>query len=258
MTPHFYEPLDGAYRPTGLARSPWDRNTQNGVALGGLATHLLEQVPAPAEMTTARLTIDILAAAPHAPVETRTRVVREGRRIQMVECDLLVADRPVARATALRVRDLETPQFGATAHYPDYRDLEPTRFMDETAFGGCLETRVVHGGLREPGPGAVWVRFGHEHVQGVPLSPLVRAAMLGDFGGGLGSVLDRRNWTYANLDISLHLLREPVGEWLLVDASTASEGRGVGRSDMILADDVGPFARAHQTLFVAPATPPSR
>lgn len=124
--------------------------------------------------------------------------------------------------------------------------------MGDAAFGGTLESRLVSGGLRVPGPSVLWVRFGHEHVAGVPLSPLVRTAMLGDFGGGLGSVLDKDEWTYANLDISIHMLREPRGEWLLLDAATASEGRGVGRSDMILADTQGPFARAHQMLFIAP------
>jgi len=43
-----------------------------------------------------------------------------------------------------------------------------------------------------------------------------------------------------------------VGDWLLCDASTWSDGRGFARSDMVLADGQGPFGRAHQILFVAP------
>ncbi|AYJ85409.1 thioesterase family protein (plasmid) [Sphingomonas paeninsulae] len=252
MTPYFYARDGEFFIPTRLAASPWERGKQNGVALGGLATYLIETIPAPAEMTTVRLTIDILAAAPRAATSGRCRILREGRRIQMVETELIVEDRVVARATALRVRQQDTLPFPEIGPYPSPEDSPEAQFMDERAFGGTLETRLVSGALREPGPAALWVRFGHHHVQDEPLSPLLRAAILGDFGGGLGSVLDRAAWTYANLDITLHLTRAPVSDWLLIDASTASEGNGVGRSDMILADTRGPFARGHQTLFVAP------
>ncbi|CAM8672507.1 thioesterase family protein [Sphingobium cupriresistens] len=252
MTAHFYAPDGDAFVPTELAASPWERGKQNGVALGGLLTHLIEQAPAPATMSTARLTIDILSATDLAPTIGRTRIVREGRRIQMVEAELLIARRVVARATALRVRKADTPVIAVPGDYPPPETVPASDFMGDKAFGGSMETRLIQGGLRVPGPGALWVKFGHEHVRGVALSPLVRTAILGDFGGGLGSELDGETWTYANLDIAVHLVREPVGEWLLIDARTASAGQGVARSDMILADRDGPFAQAHQTLFVAP------
>jgi hypothetical protein len=252
MTPYFYARDGDLFVPTALAASPWERGKQNGVALGGLATYLIETIPSPVEMTTVRLTIDILAAAPLTATSGRCRGLREGKRIQMVEAELVVEERVVVRATALRVRQQDTLPFPDVGPYPSPEETPEVQFMAAQAFGGTLETRLVSGALREPGPGILWVRFGHEHIQGEPLSPLLRAAILGDFGGGLGSVLDIQDWTYANLDITLHLNRAPVGNWLLIDASTASEGNGVGRSDMILADTRGPFARAHQTLFVAP------
>nr|WP_281061208.1 thioesterase family protein [Sphingobium sp. Sx8-8] len=235
-----------------MARSPWEKGKQNGVALGGLATFLMEDVPTPAPMMTTRLTIDILGAAPHAPTEGQVRIVRDGMRLQLVESQLLVEGRTVARATALRVRLAESPVYGDTQSYPPPESVEPSPFMDARAFGGTMETRLVSGGLREPGPGVLWVRFNHEHVAGTPLSPLLRVTSLADFGGGLGSEVSIDQWTYMNLDISVHLLRPPVGEWMLADASTSSAGRGVGRSDMIIADRDGPFARAHQMLFIAP------
>lgn len=250
MTAHFYREEGGLYHPTSLAFSPWERNKQNGVALGGLAAFLTETVPTPAPMTTARLTIDILAAAPHAATEGRTRIVREGKRIQTVEAELLVEGRTVARATALRVRIDETPPVGDFPSYPPPEDVPEGEFMHPGAFGYSMTTRPVRGGLRESGPGTLWVRFGHEHVLGTPLSPLLRASILADFGGGLGNGLGT-GWSYANLDISLHLSRMPEGEWLLIDAATFSAGQGVGHSDALLADRRGVFARTHQTLFIA-------
>ncbi|MET0138341.1 MAG: thioesterase family protein [Sphingobium sp.] len=250
--PFFYKQIDGLYVPTRLARSPWEKGKQNGVSLGGLATHPAEAVPTPVPMATARLTIDILGAAPHGPTDGRTRVVREGKRLQLIEAELLVEGRVAARAAVLRVRIEETPRFAEQRSYPAPAAAAPAGFMDSRAFGGTMETRVASGTLGETGPKTLWVRFGHQHVAGVPLSPLVRTASIADFGGGLGTMLDRDRWTSANVDISVHLVREPVGEWILCDASTASDGNGFARSDMVLADEQGAFARAHQILFVAP------
>lgn len=250
--PCFYERTGDLYQPTHLARSPWEKGKQNGVGLGGLAVMLIEQVPTPVPMTTARLTIDILGAVPRGPTEGRTRVVREGKRLQLVESELLVDGRVGARASALRARIADTPVYSEEGAYPPPETVEPCQFMDRRAFGGVMETHMIRGTLGTTGPKALWVRFGHEHVAGTPLSPLVRVASIADFGGGLGTMLDRRAWTSANLDITVHLVREPEGEWLLCDASTASDGLGFARSDMVIADRRGPFARAHQILFVAP------
>jgi len=252
MTPYFYDQVDGLFEPTHLARSPWERGKQNGVALGGLAAFLIETVPSLVSMTTARLAIDIFGAAPLGPTEGRTRVLREGKRIQIVEVELLVEGVSVARATAMRVRVEATPRFGPTLSYPPPEDLEPVGFLDPRAFGGTMETRAVSGELRKPGRAALWVNFGHEHVAGTPLSPLLRVASIADFGGGLGAELSRDEWNYMNLDISVHMVREPEGEWLLVDAETESAGLGLARSDMVIADRHGPFARAHQALFISP------
>lgn len=177
--------------------------------------------------------------------------MREGGRLQLVEAELLIDGRSVARASALRVRTAMTPIFEEVGSWPAPDACDPYDFMDPRAFGGRMETRHVHG-ERGEGAAALWVRFGHQHVAGRPLSPMVRTASLADFGGGLGSRLDKDEYSYANLDISVHQVREARGEWLLCDATTASHGIGVGRSDMILADEDGPFARAHQTLFIAP------
>ena len=249
---HFYRQSDARFEPTDLAKSPWERGKQNGVALGGLLAYLIDAMPAAQPMNTARLQIDILSAAPFASTEGRCVVIRDGKRIQLVESQLLVDNRLVARATALRVRAAETPSLSVSSPYPAPEDVPSAAFMGPGAFGGTLETRIIQGGLRESGPGTLWARFGHEHVEGVALTPLVRAATLGDFGGGLSSVLPVEQWSFANLDIALSLAREPEGDWLLMDAETATAGNGVAIASATLADRRGPFGRSSQTLFIAP------
>ena len=84
------------------------------------------------------------------------------------------------------------------------------------------------------------------------MSTTVHAAMISDFGNGLARAVAAGEWSFANVDISLHLVRRPVGEWLLVDADVMLQGLGVGLTNMTLSDRTGAFGRAHQTLLIAP------
>ena len=55
---------------------------------------------------------------------------------------------------------------------------------------------------------------------------------------------------FINTDLSVHLLRMPVGEWVCLDARTYPEPNGVGLADTALHDERGRIGRAAQTLLV--------
>jgi hypothetical protein len=113
-----------------------------------------------------------------------------------------------------------------------------------------VKRALNRGGLESPGPGAVWARFSGEIVVGTPISPFVQTAMASDFGSGLSSFVDWREWSFANVDLSLHLTRMPAGPWIRVAAETGSAGNGTAIVDTRLADLDGEFGHAHQTLFL--------
>ena len=249
----FFDAEGDIYTPRSPCRSPWNRANQNGVAVAGLLMHLAETVEAPVPMLTAHVVIDILRGVPHAPIEGRAEVVRAGGKLQMVESFLIAEGQPVARARVLRVREAETPAIPEPMIYPQVESLPERPFRNlQNVFGDLIESRVVSGLDGDPGPGSVWVRFPPELVAGTPAGPMVCAAMLSDFGNGVSNVLERGRWSFANLDISMHLARRPKGDWFLIDASTMTLGQGVALANAILVDREGPFGRAHQTLFVAP------
>ena len=253
MEASFYRREGAAFVPSELARSPWQDGMQNGAALGGLLAHLIDEVPSPAPMTVARLTIDILGAAPAGVTQGRTRVVREGARMQLVDAELVVGEVCVARATALRTREAASPaMWPPVPEVPAPESIPRNMEIDRMLFGGTVDTRPIRGGIDQSGPGAMWVRFGNRVVEGVPLSVLSRIAVLGDFGGGLSGAFDREEWIYPNLDIVIQLLRMPERDWLMTDAVTYSAGNGIAQSRAILADESGVFGTAHQTLFIAP------
>lgn len=248
----YFHGTDTGFLPTGAAASPWENDKLSGVAMGGLLAHVIAtQVDAPG-MNVARLTIDILGTAPRAETATRLRITREGRRLKMVEAEIGPEGRVAARATAIFVRDAATPAVSSAAGYPPPDRFPPTAASSRPALVNASERRIVYGNPRDPGPGAMWFRTKIPLVAGEPLSPLVRAAMLGDMGSAIGSSLSVRDFTFANTDIALQFLRMPQGEWQLIDAVTESAGNGHAFVTSSFHDSAGLYARGHQLLFVDP------
>ena len=131
----FFEFSGTHFAPTEINVSPWNGNGQSRVALAGLAAHVIAGVPGSIDMHTARITIDILGLVPRVPVESRVRIVREGRRIQLIEAELLADNRVCVRATALRNRIALTPE----AHPLLTRPLP-----DPTQAAGMVPWAIMH------------------------------------------------------------------------------------------------------------------
>ena len=241
----FYNRDGDRFVATGIGISPWNGRSQNGVALAGLVAHALDAVPSPVPMLTTRLTIDILGAVPMTPLVASTRVLREGKRIQLIELDLLEGERPWVRASAVRMRTEPSPAQESPPTRP-FTDI-PSRPAQRTSW---LEMKDVEGAFEVPGPGARWVRFSGSVVGGHALSPLERIAMLADFGSGTAPLLPTNKWTLANIDISIHIARLPRGDWLLIDSASESAGNGVGIAHSRLSDREGLVGRGHQTVFL--------
>ena len=242
----FYEISGSHFVPTDIAVSPWNRNGQSGIALGGLAAHVIGQVPTPAAMHTARISIDIFGVVPRAPVEHRVRILREGRRVQLVDVELLVDGRVQARMTALRARIADSPPIEPPLAHPL---PDPARNHSKLPW---VEIHTLAGGFSQIGPGAQWVKLNASVVAGQPLTPLEQVAMIADFGSGAAPLVSPKTWTFANLDIAAHMTRLPRGEWLLIDVVSASSGNGQGIVHSRLGDVDGMFGHAHQTVFLDP------
>jgi len=244
----FYHQEGDRFVPTRLNISPWTRKTQNGMAVAGLLAHVLDGAPPPAPMLTARLAIDILGAPPVEPLRPAVRTLRDGRRMQILEVELSTAERTWARATALRVRTAESPPFEEPNPYP----VPPDVLEDGPGVsrGKWWEIVDVPEELRTPGRVARWLRLPVDVVEGVPLSPLSRFAISGDFGGGMAMPLPYEQWTFANLDINLHQTRPPEGEWLLLDAAAHSAGLGLASGHTRFGDRRGLFGYSLQTHFL--------
>jgi hypothetical protein len=89
-------------------------------------------------------------------------------------------------------------------------------------------------------------------LPGQTLTPLARLAATADFGNGVSAVLPFDRYLFINADLTIHLHRHPLGEWIGLHARTLLRSGGVGLAESVLHDVHGPVGRAFQTLVVEP------
>ena len=70
-------------------------------------------------------------------------------------------------------------------------------------------------------------------------SPLRAVAAAADFGNGVSRVLDFAEHLFVNTDLTVHLHREPAGEWVLLDSRTVADELGVGLAQSVAATTSG-------------------
>jgi hypothetical protein len=247
------------YRPTELARGPWDPGAQHGGAPAALVARAIERIESAVPMDVVRVTYEFLRPVPLTPLELRTRVLRPGKRVQLVEATLHADEQEVVRATALRIRsdavaaphaDAEPPPHGgptdsAPIHMPAF-EAGPTMFARDG-----MEVRFAAGAFADVGPAFAWFRLRHPLVAGEEPSPLQRLAAAGDVGNGIATAVSWATHVFINPDLTLYVERLPRGEWVGLDAVTRVGDAGIGVSDSALYDEHGRVGRAQQGLYVA-------
>ena len=96
----------------------------------------------------------------------------------------------------------------------------------------------------------MWLTTDREMVAGESTSDLVRLISLTDAANGIAPALPAKpgGWFFPNVDLQIHLYREPTGHWLGLAGQVTVGPDGVGLTSTVLHDDDGPFAHVEQTL----------
>jgi hypothetical protein len=237
------------------AAGPWDPGMQHGSAPAALVMWAAEAIPTPLPMQIARVSIDLMRPVPVAPLTIETEVLREGRKIQLCAVRLRAGDTVVVGATVLKIKtqSLTLPsdvrELAVELPGPDQSRIEPANFSSSPFVTG-MSLRAAHGGFGVPGPGAIWYRVDRALVEGSPASQAMRAVVAADFCNGTSAALDFREWTFINADLTVSFARQPVGEWILLDAESWIGPAGGGLAMARLADERGYFGRAVQSLVI--------
>lgn len=262
MADSLFLPDGEAFVPTELARGPWSPNALHGGSVAALLARAAERIASPGPMQVARMSLDLLRPVPSLPLTVVSRVLRPGKKIQVAEIVLRAGEQELARAVVLRIRSeavalpADIPVPAAEAIAPPER-LDPVRsawFEDRYVayHSHATEHRVARGAWAEPGPATDWIRLRYPVVPDEVPSPLVRVAAVADFGNGISTVLPFERYTFINADLTVHLDRLPVGEWVCLDAVTLVGEGGVGMAESALYDRQGRIGRAVQSLLIEP------
>lgn len=243
-------------RATKWAAGPWHPQLQHGGAPSALIAWAAEQVETPVPMQVSRLTIDLLRPVPVAELAVETQVLRQGRKIQLVEVRLSAGGVEVTRGTVLKIRTQPLDLGGVhlpplDEPLPEAAPLAEGRLTDrENNFGGNFHIATVHGGFGRHGPAACWFRQHRPTILGQTISPAMRAASVADFSNGISSVVPFDDWTFINGDLTVSFARLPRGEWILSKAESWLSPDGAGLAMTRLADVHGYFGIAQQSLVV--------
>ena len=252
----FYEDLgDGRFASTVHTTGPWDVRFQHAGPPSALLGRAIERCEPRADLMVARVTVEILGAIPVGELAVSAAVVRPGRSVELVEAVLSHEGRDVARASAWRVRRNQGAAVPSRARVaPPLPDVADVREIPGWVAGylQAMEWRWALGHLIEPGPAIGWARMREPLVEGERPSPLTRVLVLADSGNGASSELDIREWQFINPELTVHLHREPVGEWVCLDATTTISEGGVGLATSLLSDLDGPIGVGAQSLLVSP------
>jgi hypothetical protein len=248
----FYEPAGpGHYRATAATAGPWSPDAQHGGPPSALAARELEQHEPDESMRLARVSVDILRPVPVGELEVRARTVRPGKRVALLEAVVSAGGQAVLVARGWRIARWDTapiiskngpvPQIPATDRPPMF----PGGYLD--GYLTAIEWR-----FDEPGPCQVWARPRIPLLAGEDLSPACRTLLVADSGSGVSMVMDPTKYLFINVDLTVILHRDPVGEFVLLDAQSTMGGTGTGLAETQLADTTGVFGTGVQTLLVAP------
>lgn len=253
----FYEPLGGGrYRSTVHTTGPWSPLTQHLGPPSALVVREMERLPSAAPMAIARVTVEILGPVPVGELSVTAAVDRPGRSVELLSGELSADGRVAVRARAWRIVRSDTSAVAAEIDQPLPPPSEGRVMTRPEGWGAgyldIMEWRALKGALGEPGPATVWAR------QQVPLvgtetpTGVQRLLTVADSGNGVSNRLDPRKWLFINSELTVHVYREPVGEWIALDAATAIGPDGAGTAVSVLHDLSGAVGRGAQALLVRP------
>lgn len=245
-----------SYTPTEHVSGAWNQSEQHVGPAIGLLVHAVEldrDARRDDRLLPARLSYDIWGTVPMAEVGTSVRVLRAGRTIELVEASLTHADRTIVTLRAWLVRQADTTALAgsdalAVPGPDEVAAWDPTTLWP----GGYIAAADVRRHDIAPGRAVAWARTDVALVDGEPTSTLAARAALFDIVNGMAVRADPGEVAFPNLDLTVHLLREPVGEWVGFDTTVSFGPTAVGLTHAVLHDGAGPLGTISQVLTLRP------
>jgi hypothetical protein len=248
-----FKPEGPLFLATEHAGGPWSPDMLQGSATTTLMTREVERLAKASGFAVRRLTFDLWRPAGLRAFGLETEILRDGRKAKTMQVRLLDGEVEIGRCTALL-----TAQGGESPADPFSKDAgdaapetgkPPPSFAQKwSRYFQNVSVRLIEGALEKPGPAAAWMRLDVPMVEGETNTPLLQAVQAADFASGVGQIVDMREWTFINPEISLYFFRPPEGDWILIRSRTRAGADGAGLTMATLSDRKGPFAEVLQAM----------
>ena len=265
MSKGLYDMHDGVFSPSIHTGSPWSMSTQHGGPINALLMYGIETATLDTPKRVARLSVDILRPVPREPLRLNTRILREGRRLAVVDAALERESDgmpvAVARAQLMKDRDDHKPLFPRAAeHNPTPNDTDEADLISESRRregppGFHLNIEMRHG-MDKSGP-IGWFTWSGELIIGLATSSAQRCAAICDLAtivsgrmrlSGEGRWDNKIRFEMLNTDTTIHFLRPPIGDWFAFYDPSIIDERGTGITETPLHDKNGVLGRVVQTV----------
>ena len=202
---------------------------------------MIEQRHGADDFVPARLTVDMFRLPTLAPIEVKTRLVRDGLRIKLVEADFLSGGVTMARASCQLLRRTENPQ-GMVWSPPNWEVPAPCghsrSHRSQARHERQMDHAADHGAMGTIGPRRLWMSEVRDLVEGAPLTPFVRVAVAADFASPFANAGDQ-GLGYINSDVTLYLHRLPITEWIGFEVVNHHATDGIAIGECWLYDEQG-------------------
>ena len=249
-----FVPQGPLYRATEYAGGPWSPDMLQGSATTALMAREVERLAKKSDFAVRRLTFDLWRPAGLSAFALKTEMLRDGRKAKTLQVQLMDGEVEIGRCTALLTAfGAESPldpfaKPAARDAAPEAGTPPPLPVQRWSRYFENVSVRLIEGALEKPGPAAAWMRLDAAIVQGEANTPLLQAVQAADFASGVAQIVDMRQWTFINPEISIYFFREPKDEWILIRAATRVGERGAGLTTATLSDRQGPFAQVLQAM----------
>jgi hypothetical protein len=217
----------------------------------GLLGQEIERRHGGADYTVSRLTVDMYRLPDFSAVEVTTRIVRDGKRIKVIDAEFFSNGVSMARATSQLLLRTENPP-GRVWSPPDWNAPRPADVPSphdpRAGMNGMWAVRPIEGTMGTLGPRKIWMSEVRELVDGVPLTPFTRVAISSDFASPFANAGDQ-GLRYINSDVTIYLHRPPVTEWIGYEVTDHGATDGVAIAQCRLYDERGHIGTSSVTAL---------
>lgn len=252
----YFSRMDGErFMPSKHVGGAWDEADLHVSPVVGLVVHHVEGWRREQNLgakVLGRLSLDILGRLERGEIELQSRLLRPGRTIELIETTVTIAGRLtlLARTWFMSENDSAGVAGAEWSPMPGPGSAQPFEITDIWSGGYIQSVEARKIGEPRAGRAQAWIRSKVELIESEQASELARFAALVDTANGVAVRESPDRWMYPNLDLTIHLFRQPRGEWIGFDTTVSFGENGQGLTASVLHDEHGAVGTAQQILTV--------